>query len=161
MRRLAALLLLAASPVFAADWAAELDAGVAAHRRGDYQAAIQVFKPLAAQGSAIAETMLGVMAANGQGRAADPATAAAWWLRAAQRGYPPAQLALAKAMAAGRGVKADPGAAWVWASLAATAPEKDVAADAAALAAELARHLPPARLAELEAERTRWRPWAQ
>jgi hypothetical protein len=59
------------------------------------------------------------MAVRGQGRAADPAAAVAWWLRAADRGYVPAQLALSRALEAGRGVKKDAAAAAYWAARAA------------------------------------------
>jgi uncharacterized protein len=138
--------------------AAALDAGLAAYQAGDYGAARAYLRPLADRGSAIAETMLGVMAAQGQGRVADPAAAAGWWLRAANRGYAPAQLALAKALAQGKGVSADPGQAWIWARLAASAGN-GVAAEAKALAAALAMGIGPAQLATLEAERAAWRPW--
>ncbi len=92
-----------------------LQTGIAAHSRGDFAAARAALKPLAAQGSAAAETLLGGMASRGQGTKADPAAAAAWWLRAAHRGYAPAQLALARALADGRGVRRDLPEAWLWA----------------------------------------------
>jgi TPR repeat protein len=100
---------------------ASLQAGLDAHARGDYAAAREALKPLAVRGSPVAETLLGGMAARGQGGAVDPATAAGWWLRAANRGYAPAQLALARALAEGRGVAKDVGQAWVWARRAARA----------------------------------------
>jgi TPR repeat protein len=138
--------------------AAALDAGLAAYQGGDYGAARAYLRPLADRGSAIAETMLGVMAAQGKGRAADPAAAAGWWLRAANRGYAPAQLALAKALAQGRGVATDPGQAWIWARLAASAGNgsKD---EATALAQTLASGFSEDELLALEAERAAWRPW--
>ena len=147
--------MVAAAPVVAAP----LEAGLAAHAARDYRSARAQLRPLADRGSAIAETMLGVMAANGQGRPADPAVAVGWWLRAANRGYAPAQLALAKALANGRGVAADPGRAWVWARLAAGAGDA-VAVEAGALADGLARGFSAAQVAKLEAERAAWRPWS-
>jgi hypothetical protein len=138
--------------------AAAIDAGLAAYKAGDFAAARSYLRPLADRGSAIAETMLGVMAARGEGRFADPAAAAGWWLRAANRGYAPAQLALAKALAAGKGVAADSGQAWLWARLAASAGN-GVTAEANALAASLASGFDEAQLATLEAERAAWRPW--
>lgn len=151
----------AASPVSAArDAATLLDAGLAAHAAGDHAGARRALRPLADRGSAIAETLLGAMAARGQGGRADPAAAVGWWLRAANRGYAPAQLALAKALATGQGVGADAGAAWVWARLAAGGGGGTaVAGDAAALAARLGRGFDSRRLAALEAERAAWRPW--
>ncbi len=154
MWRVLGSLLLLAAPVAAAP----IDGGLAAYAAGDYRTARAQLRPLADRGSAIAETMLGVMAAKGQGRAADPAVAVGWWLRAANRGYAPAQLALAKALANGRGVAANPGQAWVWARLAAGAGDA-VAAEAAGLAEGLARGMPAPVLAKLEAERAAWRPW--
>jgi TPR repeat protein len=102
--------------------------------------------------------MLGVMAARGQGGAADPAAAAGWWLRAANRGYAPAQLALAKALAKGDGVAADRGEALVWAELAADGGG-DAAAEARVLADGLAKGLGAAELADISDKRTAWRPW--
>lgn len=133
-----------------------LQAGVSAHQRGDYAAARAALKPLAAQGSAAAETLLGGMAARGQGARQDRAAAAAWWLRAANRGYAPAQLALARALADGRGVGKDMPAAWLWARRAMTAGGA-VAGEAAALAEQLGKQLPPATRAEREAET--WVAW--
>lgn len=153
-----ALLALAAALTIAAAPATDLAAGVAAYETGNYPAARAKLKPLAQEGSAVAETLLGVMAARGQGAPADAAAAASWWLRAANRGYAPAQLALAKALAAGRGIGRDDGRAWVWARLAMAAGDR-TAVEAKALAARLAPGLGPRRLAELEAERAAWRPW--
>jgi TPR repeat protein len=157
------LALAVAHPVAASDsdWTALLANGLAAHQRGDYAAAAPRLRQLADQGSAIAETMLGVMAARGEGRRPDAAVAAGWWLRAARRGYAPAQLALAQAMAAGRGVSADAEGAWLWARLASASSEPDVAGPAAELAQTLARGITPARLAELERVRAGWRPWSR
>jgi hypothetical protein len=81
---------------------------MAAFRRGDHAAARVHFRLLAARDVPVAETLLGTMAANGQGGPRDDAEAAAWFLRAARRGYAPAQLALADCFARGRGVAPDP-----------------------------------------------------
>jgi TPR repeat protein len=135
-----------------------LETALAAYEAGEYRAARAQLKPLADRGSAVAETLLGVMAAKGQGGAADPAAAAGWWLRAANRGYAPAQLALAKALAEGRGVAADPHAALVWAELAAddstpAGPEARRFADA------LSQGLDAGQLTAVEEARAGWRPW--
>lgn len=140
------------------DAAAALQAGLDAYAGANYSGARRALRPLADRGSAIAETLMGVMAAKGEGGRSDPATAVAWWLRAANRGYAPAQLALAKALAAGRGVTPDAGEAWVWARLAASAGN-GTAVEAAALAGALGRGFSAETLAKLEAERAAWRPW--
>ncbi len=157
-------LLLIAAPAAAETprWALPaLDAGLAAYDHGDFGKARAGFTRLAAQGSAIAETMLGAMASRGEGAARDPATATMWWMRAANRGYPPAQLALAEAFARGAGVATDAGTAYVWARLAAMHGDPAIAARAQALAAQLAAGFDAAALARLEQRRLAWRPWAR
>ena len=158
----AALLLplrgLAFSPPPPAAAVSALDAALAAYQAGDYRVARARLKPLADCGSAVAETLLGVMAAKGQGGRADAGAAAGWWLRAANRGYAPAQLALAKALAQGRGVAADREAALVWAELAAdgstgAGPEARLFADA------LAQGFDAGQLTAVEEARAGWRPW--
>ena len=151
-RFLGSLSVLVAMPLMASP----IDGGLAAYAAGDYRVARAQFRPLADRGSAIAETMLGVMAAKGQGRAADPAAAVGWWLRAANRGYPPAQLALAKALAHGRGVAADPGQAWVWARLAAVG---NLNGEAMALSIALEKSFDGPLRARLKVELAAWRPW--
>ena len=156
-------MLLIAAPAAAAapDWAmATLEDGLTAHRTRDYARARADFRRLAGEGSAIAETMLGLMHARGQGVPRDAATAATWWLRAANRGYPPAQLALAQAFADGRGVARDGQRAWIWARLAATHGDTPTAVRANGLARAIGPTLDAATLASLEVKRLAWRPWA-
>lgn len=95
-----------AVPVHAADDDTQhiLQRGITAFERGDYETARKEFRVLAARDIGSAETLLGTMAANGQGGPREPAVAAAWYLRASRRGHPAAQLALARAFAIGEGV---------------------------------------------------------
>ena len=67
-----------------------MQTALAAFRRGDHAEARRSFRLLAQRDIAAAETLLGTMAANGQGGPKDDAIAAAWFLRAASRGYAPA-----------------------------------------------------------------------
>jgi TPR repeat protein len=60
--------------------------GMAAYNRGDYVPAIQVFRAMAAQGNAKAQSLLGVMYRRGQGVAPNSARAFVWFSRAAARG---------------------------------------------------------------------------
>ncbi len=147
------LLLMLAGPVAAET----LTDGANAYAAGNYAAARAALRPLADRGSAVAETLLGVMAARGDGRVADPAAAAGWWLRAANRGYGPARLALAKALATGHGVATDKGRAWVWARLA--MDDAAVTSDARAMAAQLGAGMTAPELAKLEVQREQWHPW--
>lgn len=151
--------LLIAAPALAETPAATLERALASYGARDYPAARAAFVALADQGSAIGETMLGTMYANGEGVAADPATAVAYWWRAANRGYAPAQLALAAALAAGRGVARNPGAAWLWAELAARTGDRDIVAAATRLAASMAKAAGPAVVAAQRAKLEAWRPW--
>jgi TPR repeat protein len=139
--------------------AATLESGLAAYLAGDYGAARQQFLTLANHGSAIGETMLGTMYARGQGVAADPASAAAFWFRAANRSYAPAQLALARALAAGQGIGKDVGAAWMWAQLATIHGDTAIRADAQALADRLQPQLAPAERQQRAHDVRNWRPW--
>ena len=84
-----------------------MDSGLAAFHRGEHAEAQRIFRLLAGRGVPSAETLLGAMAASGHGGPRDDAVAAAWFIRAARRGYAPAQLALADFFSRGRGVKQD------------------------------------------------------
>src|SRR6266478_7266201 len=59
---------------------------MAAYNRGDYVPAIRLFRPLAEQGNAKAQNVLGVMYRRGQGVARNSVHAFVWFSRAAARG---------------------------------------------------------------------------
>jgi TPR repeat protein len=138
MRAIAVALMFAVVPAGAASLSAVLAAGLAAYAAGDFAVAMHDFRALADDGSAVGETMLGTMYAHGEGVHRDPATAAAYFNRAAHRGYAPAQLAFAKVLARGEGVVADRDAAWLWLRLAIARGDAAVVAAAKAEAASLA-----------------------
>ena len=60
--------------------------GMAAYNRGDYVPAIRVFRAMAAQGNAKAQSVLGVMYRRGQGVSRSPVRAFLWFSRAAAGG---------------------------------------------------------------------------
>jgi TPR repeat protein len=60
--------------------------GMTAYNRGDYVPAIRLFRPLAEQGNAKAQNVLGVMYRRGQGVARNSVRAFLWFSRAAARG---------------------------------------------------------------------------
>jgi TPR repeat protein len=60
--------------------------GMASYNRGDYVPAIRLFRPLAQQGNAKAQSVLGVMYRRGEGVARSSARAFIWLSRAAARG---------------------------------------------------------------------------
>jgi TPR repeat protein len=101
--RLAALLCLAAAPVLAQDF----QDGVAAAKRGDFHAAMQVWEPLAENGDAASQYNLGMLYARGDGVDEDLAEAARWFRRAAERGQVDAQARLGGMYARGLGVEKD------------------------------------------------------
>lgn len=99
MRRIVSvMLLLAASSSVAADFAS----GVAAYERGDYEAALREFRPLAEQGDAEAQRRLGNMYADGQGVPEDLHQAVVWFRKAAESGDVISQVALGVLYATGR-----------------------------------------------------------
>jgi TPR repeat protein len=59
---------------------------MASYNRGDYVPAIRLFRPLAEQGNAKAQSLLGVMYRRGEGSRAVPVHAFIWFSRAAARG---------------------------------------------------------------------------
>src|SRR5437879_7721001 len=60
--------------------------GMASYNRGDYVPAIRLFRPLAEQGNAKAQSALGVMYRRGEGVARSSVRAFIWFSRAAARG---------------------------------------------------------------------------
>jgi TPR repeat protein len=60
--------------------------GMAAYNRGDYVPAFRLFRPLAEQGNARAQTALGAMFRRGQGVPKNPLRARMWFSLAAKRG---------------------------------------------------------------------------
>ena len=84
--------LLGASATFAGPW----EDGMAAYNRGDYMPAIRLFRPLAEQGNAKAQNVLGVMFRKGEGVPKNPARARMWFSFAAKRGEAGARAELAE-----------------------------------------------------------------
>ena len=60
--------------------------GVAAYKRGDYATALRLLRPLAAQGNAAAQYLLGLMYGRGDGVPQDDAEAVKWYRLAAEQG---------------------------------------------------------------------------
>jgi TPR repeat protein len=77
-------------------FAGPFEDGMAAYNRGDYVPAIAVFRPLAEQGNAQAQVLLGVMYRRGQGVKRSSARAYLWLSRAASRGNARAKTELRK-----------------------------------------------------------------
>jgi uncharacterized protein len=161
MRQFVLFALLLAGPVFASpDNVGRFERAVAAYHAGQFRTARTEFKELANQGSAIAETMLGTMYAEGQGVKPDAATAVIYFYRAAHRGYAPAQLALSDAFAKGRGTDPSPVAAYKWARLAQVRGHGATAEASKATVAKLAETITPEQRRKADRAVLNWRPWS-
>ena len=88
--------------------------GAHAWLAGHSTAAFAILKPLATQGNAVAQYLLGLMYAHGQGVPRDYAQARAWYRKAAAQGEAEAQLDLGWMYAHGQGVPRDYARARAW-----------------------------------------------
>ncbi len=110
-----ALALALPAPVLAADF----EAGSEAYIRGDYATALAELRPLAEQGHAEAQVMLGRMYSGGFGVTQDGAEAMKWFQLAAEQGNARAQLHIGMGYLAGIIVSRDLVEAVKWLRLAA------------------------------------------
>ena len=92
---------------FSVSIADDFSAGVSAYNKGDYKTAFKLWKPLAEQGNASAQSNLGVMYANGYGLPQDYKQAVKWYRLAAEQGNARAQSNLGAMYEAGKGVPQD------------------------------------------------------
>ena len=91
----------------------QLDQGFEAVKKGDYQTALKLWKPLADQGDARAQYNLGLMYRNGNG-IQDDVEAAKWFRKAAENGDVKAQHNLGMMYTKGEGVEQDYAEAVKW-----------------------------------------------
>ena len=83
-------------------------------KAGQYEAAIEIFGPLADHGYAMAQFALGNLYAGGRGTAKNYETAVAWYRKAAEQGNAPGQNNLGVMYLRGYGVKRDFAQAIEW-----------------------------------------------
>lgn len=88
--------------------------GFEAANKGDYQTALKLLQPLAAQGHAKAQNSLGNMYNDGNGVKQDYAEAIKWYQKAAEQDYAKAQFNLGTMYHNGEGVKRDLSKAKEW-----------------------------------------------
>lgn len=93
--------------------------GFAAYHRGNYATALLLWRPLAEQGDALAQTALGFMYDKGYGVLQDYDHAVHWYRKAAEQGYSEAQYNLGYMYDNGCGVPLDCVQAHMWYNLAA------------------------------------------
>jgi cell division septation protein DedD len=90
------------------------DQGTAAYRHGDFEAAVAVFRPMAENGDAKAQAILGMMYSYGEGVPMDHRESVRWYRRAAEQNYSVAQYHLGMAYLEGKGTKANTDEAIAW-----------------------------------------------
>ena len=84
MRRIATTLAVVVALLFGAGSAwADLDDDLTSYQRGDYATALQEWRPLAEQGDADAQTLIGMMYNEGLGVPKNDAEAVKWYRKAA------------------------------------------------------------------------------
>jgi TPR repeat protein len=88
--------------------------GMDAAESGDYETALRLWHPLADQGNATVQNLLGQMYRQGTGVPQDYAAAMSWYQKAADQGNAPAQFNLGFMYFNGLGVPHDYGAAMSW-----------------------------------------------
>ena len=93
---------------------ADLDEGLDALRRGDYDAALVELRPFAEQGNASAQNAIGFMYSKGHGVRQDHVEAVIWYRKAADQGHAHAQTNLGLKYAHGQGVQRDYAEAVRW-----------------------------------------------
>jgi len=104
-------------------WSADYQKGLDAFKRGDYATALREFEPLAEQGDADAQLMLGVMYNKGVGVTQNYKTALKWSTLAAEQGNAKAQTLLGFVYSLGEGVIKDYVRSHMWFNIAASSGE--------------------------------------
>jgi TPR repeat protein len=150
--------LLGALVVAAGPALADYDQGLTAFGNGEFDAAIEEFRTLAARGHPGAQFMLGVMYFNGSGVPQDNRVAAIFFFQAAQQGKAGAQLALGSIFIRGVGVFQDLVQAQTWLSLAAINSTGKLQIRAVALRDATKRLMTADQIAEAERLILDWRP---
>ena len=97
-----------------AAWSADLQKGLTAYQSGDFATALRELTPLAEQGDATAQFVLGFMYDEGKGVPKNGKTAVKWYELAAKQGYARAQYALGLMYAEGEGVPENDKTAVKW-----------------------------------------------
>jgi TPR repeat protein len=113
---LSALVIALAGPFWGPAWAGAYEDGVAASARGDYTAAMALWRPLGDQGDPEAQFRIAVLYDLGRGVSQDAIEAVRWYRKAAEQGHVNAQHNLGTMYEMGEGVEPDyaVAAAIVW-----------------------------------------------
>jgi uncharacterized protein len=137
------------------------DAAYAAYREGHYGTALRLARPLAAEGDAHAQSVLGLLYYSGEGVPQDKAEAVKWFRRAADQGDAQAQYNLGLSYAKGEAGEPDNVSAHMWFNLAAAHfPVSDAINRSAARKDRdlVAERMTPDQLAEAQRLAREWTP---
>ncbi len=93
---------------------ADFESARLSYEEADFGTALAEFTPLAKRGDPKAQFYLGEMYRKGEGLTADPALAYAWYFKAAESGYGPAQLNVGAMLALGLGTERSYDDAYYW-----------------------------------------------
>ena len=93
---------------------ADFESARISYEEADFATALAEFTPLARRGDPKAQYYLGEMYRKGEGLTADPAKAYAWYFKAAEGGYGPAQLNVGAMLALGLGTERNYDDAYYW-----------------------------------------------
>ena len=120
--------------------------GLAAYKQRDYATALKLLRPLAEQGNAAAQNVLGVMYEIGRGVPQDDMEAVKWYRLSAEQGRASAQYNLGVMYDKGQGVPQDYVRAHMWLNLAAASFCGDEAKTASESRHELTAKMSPAQI---------------
>ncbi len=135
------------------------NAGEAAYKRGDYATALRELRPLAEQGNAGTQRVLGVMYGKGRGIPQDYAEALRWYRKAAEQGDAHAQFNLGVMYVNGHGVPQDYALAHMWCNLAASRHPPGEDLDRAVKNRDIvAMRMTPAQISEAQKLAREWKP---
>lgn len=123
---------------------ADFSGGLNAYEAGDYDAAITEILPLAEQGNALAQTIMGTMYSQGQGMVQNYTEAVRWYRLSAEQGNSDAQALLGIMYIEGHGVQQNIVQGLAWIKIA----ESQGNENARELGGSLAEHMTEVQVAE-------------
>jgi len=137
----------------------QFDEAVKLAKSGDYAGAAKIFKVLAEQGNALAQSDLGYMYVLGWGVPQDYQEAMKWARKAAEQGLARAQINLGTMYGIGQGVPQDPIQAHKWFDLAASGAKDDKTRKLAVKNRNIAEmKMTPSQIAEARKLAREWKP---
>jgi len=160
MRLLMMFLVMLVCATGTAHAAGPLENGIAAYLRSDFATAQRLLNPLAEDGDARAQVVMGVMYETGLGVTRDYKAAATWYRKAADQGNARAQYNLGTLYERGDGVPRDEVQALKWYTLSVTrfGPSQLETADAVKMATTgLAARMKPAQVEQARKLAQEWK----